>query len=83
MTNEEVEASVDFEDEGVPIGATAMPVSFNFPGFGQRTIRIDEDILAWFQAQSDDSDAKINAVLRTYMDAHVMEATKPRRRKAS
>jgi uncharacterized protein (DUF4415 family) len=83
LTDEEVEAAVDFEDEGVPIWETAMPVSFNFPGFGQRTIRLDEDILDWFKTHGVDHEAKINAVLRAYMDAHGDDDAKPTRRKAS
>lgn len=84
LTDEEVEASIDFDDEGVPIGEATMPVSFNLADFGQCTIRIDETILDWFKAQGEDYEAKINAVLRAYMDAHETDEAKPaRRRKAS
>jgi len=83
LTDEEVEASVDIDDEGIPIRETAMPVSFNFPDFGQRTIRIDEDILNWFRTHGEDHETKINAVLRAYMDAHGDDQANPPPRKAS
>lgn len=83
LTDEEIEASIDYEDEGTPMWETAMPVSFNFPGFGQRTVRVDEDVLAWLQAQCEDSGAKINAVLRSYMEAHQATEKEASQSKAS
>lgn len=83
LTDEEIEAAVDEEDEGTILWETAMPVSFNFPGFGQRTIRVDEAILDWFKTHGEDYEAKINTVLRAYMDAEATDEAKPTRRKAS
>ena len=36
----------------------------------QITIRIDDDVLAWFRAQGRGYQTKINALLRAYMEAH-------------
>lgn len=30
---------------------------------------LDEDIVAWFQAQGDDYEARINAVLKAYVES--------------
>lgn len=38
------------------------------------SIRLDEDVLAWFKAQEGAYQTRINAVLRTYMEAHQREA---------
>lgn len=40
--------------------ATKKPVS----------IRMDEDVLSWFKGQGKGYQSRINAVLRSYMDAH-------------
>jgi uncharacterized protein (DUF4415 family) len=34
------------------------------------SIRLDQDVLAWFRAQDGAYQTRINAVLRTYMQAH-------------
>ena len=39
-------------------------------GFDQETVLIDEDITAWFKMQGTDYHARINAVLRDYVEAH-------------
>lgn len=39
-------------------------------GKGQITLRIDRDVLAWFQASGPGFQSRINALLRAYMDAH-------------
>jgi uncharacterized protein (DUF4415 family) len=36
----------------------------------QITLRIDDDVLAWFRHQGKGYQSKINAVLRSYVDAH-------------
>ncbi len=36
----------------------------------QITIRVDDDVLAWFRAQGRGYQTKINALLRAYMEAH-------------
>ncbi len=67
MTEEELDASIDHEEEGefdMSMGQVGIP---GFPP--PLTIRLDPDILAWFEAQGDDFRGKINAVLRAYVDA--------------
>ena len=39
------------------------------PPKAQLTLRIDQDVLAWFQAQGRGYKAMMNALLRTYMEA--------------
>ena len=39
-------------------------------GLDQETILVDEDITAWFKMQGTDYHARINAVLRDYVEAH-------------
>ena len=36
----------------------------------QETVLVDEDITAWFKTQGTDYHARINAVLRDYVEAH-------------
>jgi uncharacterized protein (DUF4415 family) len=84
LTEEELEASVDEQEEGTPLWEFALPVSFNLPGKKQLTIRLDEDILDWFKVQGSGYQTRINAVLRKYVEAQKAgEEPKPRRRKAS
>lgn len=34
------------------------------------TLRLDPDILAWFRAQGDEYERRLNAALRIYVEAH-------------
>jgi uncharacterized protein (DUF4415 family) len=34
------------------------------------TVRLDNDVLEWYKSQGKGYQTKINAILRTYMDAH-------------
>lgn len=68
LTYEEIEASVDFEDEGTFDWSTAragMP-----PLKRQLTVRLDQDIIDWFKSQGPGYQTRMNAVLRSYVDAH-------------
>src|SRR5271168_95403 len=38
------------------------------------SVRIDEDVLAWFRAQGPGYQTRMNAVLRAYMHAHLTAA---------
>lgn len=67
MTEEELEASIDHEEEGEFDLSRAQT---GLPGFEPPlTIRLDPDVLAWFKAQGDGYRGKINAVLRAYVAA--------------
>ncbi len=35
------------------------------------TVRLDSDVLEWYRNQGKGYQTKINAILRTYMDAHI------------
>jgi len=69
LTDEEIEASIDFEDEGtfdLSKGQPGLP-----PPFTQRPmVEIDEDLMDWFKAQGDGYQPRINDVLRRYVDAY-------------
>lgn len=40
------------------------------PGKKQLTLRLDADILAWLKAQGKGYQSRINAILRSYYEAH-------------
>ena len=40
------------------------------PGKKQLTIRLDADVLAWLKAQGKGYQSRINAILRSYYEAH-------------
>jgi uncharacterized protein (DUF4415 family) len=68
MTEEELEASIDFVEEGYPDWSTLQA---GIPGpKKQLTVRYDADIVDWFKAQGDGYQTKMNAVLRSYVNAH-------------
>ena len=66
LTLEEIEASVDFEDEGV----FDFDLAFKgLPGPNQEiTLRLDTVVIDWFKAQGPGYEDRMNAVLRQYMD---------------
>lgn len=67
MTEEELEASIDFEDEGEFDWSTGQP---GLGGFKQLpSVPIDRDVLDWFKAQGDGYVPRINEVLRRYVEA--------------
>jgi uncharacterized protein (DUF4415 family) len=75
LTEEELEASINFEEEGMPIWETT---TFEFPLPKQQlTVRFDGDIIAWFKEQGPRYQTRMNAVLRHYVE------TQKRRAKAS
>lgn len=62
LTEEEIEASIDYEDEGEFDFSTAQP---GLPdALTQRTALLDPDIVAWFKAQGPDYHTRMNEVLR-------------------
>lgn len=78
MTEEELEASIDYEEEGEPIWST---VQVGIPGPKQQlTVRLDRDVVDWFKAQGAGYQTRMNAVLRTYVSAQKkQDAAKTRR----
>ncbi len=68
LTEEELEASIDFEEEGEIDWSTARS---GIPGSQQKfTLSLDQEVIDWFTAQGIGYRAKMNAVLRDYVDAH-------------
>lgn len=71
LTEEELEAAIDFEDEGVFDLSTAQP---GIPGLPEPlTIRLDPEVMEWFMAQGDDYRSRMNAVLRDFVAARKQE----------
>lgn len=73
MTEEELEASIDKEEEG-EIDWSSLQVGFPGPK-KQLTVRLDADIIEWFKAQGAGYQTRMNAVLRSYVDAKKREAS--------
>jgi uncharacterized protein (DUF4415 family) len=68
MTEEELEASIDHDEEGEFDWST---VQVGIPGPKQQlTVRFDRDVIAWFKAQGTGYQTRMNAVLRSYVEAH-------------
>ena len=60
LTSQEKEEFIEYRDR---IMAHSL-------GLNQETIPVDKDITAWFKMQGTDHHARINAVLRDYVEAH-------------
>ena len=68
MSQEEVERLADEEDGPLPEGWESTIV-VGIPGREQETrIRLDEDVLDWFRAHGPDVQARVNAVLRAFVE---------------
>ncbi|MGH2560383.1 MAG: BrnA antitoxin family protein [Thermomicrobiales bacterium] len=67
MTEEELEASIDHDEEGEVDWST---VQVGIPGPKQQlTVRFDQDVIDWFKAQGRGYQTRMNAVLRSYVEA--------------
>ena len=76
MTEEELEASIDHEEEGEPDWST---LTVGIPGPKQQlTVRFDSDIIDWFKAQGPRYQTRMNAVLRSYVEAQKAKARTPK-----
>ena len=73
MTEEELEASIDHDEEGEFDWSNVMT---EIPGPKQQlTVRFDADIIEWFKAQGAGYQTRMNAVLRSYVDAKKREVS--------
>ncbi|HEY7031879.1 MAG TPA: BrnA antitoxin family protein [Thermomicrobiales bacterium] len=67
LTEEELEASIDRDDEAEFDWST---VQVGIPGpKRQLTVRFDADVVDWFKAQGAGYQTRMNAVLRSYVEA--------------
>jgi uncharacterized protein (DUF4415 family) len=66
LTDEELEASIDFEEEGYPDWSTVR-VGAPPAAKKQITVRFDPDLIEWFKGQGPGYQTRMNAVLRSYM----------------
>ncbi|MDP9357479.1 MAG: BrnA antitoxin family protein [Chloroflexota bacterium] len=67
MTEEELEASIDHAEEGEIDWST---VQVGIPGPKQQlTVRFDADVVEWFKAQGAGYQTRMNAVLRSFVNA--------------
>jgi uncharacterized protein (DUF4415 family) len=65
LTEEELEASIDYEEEGYPDWGT---LSSELPGpMVSFAIHFDRDVLEWFQSQGPGYQTKINNILKSYI----------------
>jgi uncharacterized protein (DUF4415 family) len=81
LTDEEIEAAIDYEDEGV-FDWDNVIVGIPLPK-RQITLRLDGDIIDAFKAQGSGYQTRINNVLRSYVNAIRLEEMERQRRKAS
>jgi uncharacterized protein (DUF4415 family) len=83
MTEEGLEASIDWDDEGEFDLSQAFA---GLPPMGRaaETVRLTGAIVSWFQARGGDHLARIRCVLRDYVnDQQAQLATKPRRQRTA
>ncbi len=78
MTEEELEASIDHAEEGEFDWST---VQVGIPGPKQQlTVRFDADVVDWFKAQGAGYQTRMNAVLRSFVEAQKERTTTTSRR---
>lgn len=67
LSDADVESSIDRDDEGA---FDWNNVHVGLPGPKQQlTVRFDAEVIDWFRAQGSGYQTKMNAVLRSYVDA--------------
>jgi uncharacterized protein (DUF4415 family) len=69
MTDEEIEANIDEEDEGhfdLSQAFRGLPAGFGIPK-KQLTVRLDSEVIDWFKSHGKGYQTRMNAVLRAYM----------------
>ncbi|HYI24062.1 MAG TPA: BrnA antitoxin family protein [Thermomicrobiales bacterium] len=71
MTEEELEASIDHDEEGEVDWST---VQAGIPGSKERlTVRFDIEVVDWFKAQGPGYQTRMNEVLKSYVRAQTRE----------
>ena len=74
VTEREVRASSPPELADLPAGFWDNAVVVQPVGKLAISVRIDEDVLAWFRAQGPRYQSRMNAVLRSFMTTHQRQA---------
>ncbi len=78
LTEQEVEAAIDREEEGEVDWST---VQVGIPGPKQQlTVRFDQDVVEWFKAQGAGYQTRMNAVLKSFVEARKEREAPPARR---
>ncbi len=72
LTDEEIEASIDYEEEGVP---DMSVVYVGIPHMQHLTVYVDADILDYFKSGGPGHQTRINAVLRSYVESQQKKAS--------
>ena len=67
LTEEELEASIDREEEG-EVDWSSLQVGLPEPK-RQLTLRLDADVVEWFRSRGPGYQTRMNAVLRSYVEA--------------
>ena len=69
LTHEEIEASIDFEDEG-EFDFNKASANYPLPQPTRRvTVRLDQDVIEWFEETGKGYETRMSAVLRSYVEA--------------
>ena len=72
MTEEEIDEAARSDPDAQPTDAEYWEEAVVLiPSKNLVCLRIDQDILHWFQSQGKGFQARMNAVLRAYMEAHI------------
>ncbi len=71
MTDEDIAKAVAADPDACPVDVDWSDASLVVPpGRRDAILRVDDDVLAWFRAAGEGFRARMNAVLRAYMEAH-------------
>jgi uncharacterized protein (DUF4415 family) len=68
MTEDELEASIDYEEEGMPIWESLRKGSGLTQPQQEVTMLLDGEVIDWFKAQGGYYLLRMNAVLRNYVE---------------
>ena len=73
LTEEELEAAIDDDDEGTFDWSTTQ---VGIPGPKQQlTVRFDLEVIEWFKAQGAGYQMRMNAVLKSFVDSQKQKET--------
>ena len=74
------DARIDYSDAPSPPDAVWMKAATDLPTTKQQiTLRIDAEVLEFFKDTGERYQSRINAVLRSYVEAHKVQANAQRR----